>query len=74
MLQGVFAGDPTYNTSTYWLLLATMMSAVPVVTGHSMLGAKRVFADVFGQGLTGIVGRYAGTSAGSGGYHVSMRR
>jgi hypothetical protein len=67
LLEAQFIGDHAYNASLYWLLLATMVSAVPVITGHAVLGTKRVFADLTMQGVSGIVGRYAGSGSSSGG-------
>jgi hypothetical protein len=54
ILQTVFEGDISYNASTYWLLLAGMIGAVPIVTANIFLGAKKAVAGVMLKGISEV--------------------
>ncbi len=54
LLESAFAGDYSYSLTTYWVLLAGMLGAVPVISAHAVLGSKRAIAGIFVDGAKTI--------------------
>lgn len=54
VLEAAFGGDYAYNLSTYYLLLGTMITAVPILSAHAVLGSKRAIAGIFVSGIKTI--------------------
>lgn len=52
LLEGAFQGDPGFSIGMYWTLLASMVTAVPIISAHALLGTKRAIASrlIAGQG------------------------
>jgi len=63
LLEYVFDGDPSFNSSTYWLLLVGMVSAVPIVTANIFLGIKKALGGLVVQGLNGFGEAFGGGAA-----------
>lgn len=54
--------DPTFHLSTYYAIVATAMSSVPVVTAHLVLGSLKGGAGLIAQG-TNQISDYFSTGA-----------
>ena len=63
LLEFAYSGDSSYSISTYWVLLASMISGVPLVTAYAVLGSKRALASrlVGQQGIGDIANKFGGT-------------
>ncbi len=60
VLEAAFGGDYAYNLSTYYMLLGTMITAVPMLSAQAVLGSKRAVAGIFVDGLK-TIGQAFGT-------------
>ena len=54
ILEAAFKGDYSYSLTTYWVLLAGMLGAVPVISAHAILGSKRAIAGILVDGAKTI--------------------
>src|SRR5262249_44820712 len=54
VFEAAFAGDYAYNLTTYYLLLSGVITAVPVVTAHALLGSKKAVAGILINGVKTI--------------------
>ena len=54
LLEGAYAGDPAYSIAGYWMLLASMVMAVPIITGQAVLGSKRAIAGRLFEGMNSV--------------------
>ncbi|HQH28729.1 MAG TPA: hypothetical protein PLP17_15150, partial [Oligoflexia bacterium] len=62
LLEGAYDGDPSYSLATYWLLVCTMITGVPIVTAQAIIGTKTALANILLKGSTGLsdrMGTYA---------------
>lgn len=60
VLEAAFGGDYAYNLSTYYTLIGAMITAVPMLTAHAVLGSKRAVAGIFVDGLK-TIGQFFGS-------------
>lgn len=51
VFEGAFDGDYGYNLATYYMLLAAMITAVPIISANAVLGTKKQIAGFFVEGL-----------------------
>ncbi|HMO17892.1 MAG TPA: hypothetical protein PKA63_05965 [Oligoflexia bacterium] len=64
LLEMHFAGDYGYSLALYWLILAAMVSAVPIVMAQIILGAKRAVGGAIIGGVTDFAGRLSPAAEG----------
>jgi hypothetical protein len=57
LMEMHFDGDYAYSAAFYWVILSTMISAVPVVTAQLILGSKRAIAGALARGINDISNR-----------------
>lgn len=62
VLEGAFAGDPSYNINTYWSLLSIMIMGVPLVTAQAIIGSRHAIAATFLKGLQSLSNSAGGIS------------
>ena len=55
MLEIAFDGDHSYNTATYWILVGSMVSGVPVISANIILGAKKAVSGTLISRFTAIL-------------------
>lgn len=63
LMQMAYEGDHGYTTSTYWLLVCSLITAVPIVSAEAILGAKKSIGNLLVKGVREIaqkVGHKAG--------------
>lgn len=63
VLEGVFSGDHSYTLATYWVLISLMMTGVPLLTAHAIIGSKRAMGGVLIDGLRAFGERLGGAAA-----------
>lgn len=51
IFEAAFDGDYGYNLATYYMLVAAMISAVPIISANAVLGSKKAIAGLFVDGL-----------------------
>ena len=56
-LEGAFRSDPSYSLSTYYMLLAAMIMAVPMVTAQFILGMQSAIGGVMLGRMYGLGSR-----------------
>lgn len=54
VLEAAFVGDYGFTLSTYYVMLGCVISAVPVISAHAVLGSKRAVAGVMVNGLKSL--------------------
>ncbi|MFN8391022.1 MAG: hypothetical protein U0136_12095 [Bdellovibrionota bacterium] len=54
VFEAAFDGDYSYNLTTYYMLLAAMLSAVPVISANAVLGSKKAIAGITIDGLKSL--------------------
>lgn len=69
LLEGAFKADPSYSISTYYMILAALIMAVPMVTAQFMLGAQSSIAGTFNDRMSG-----SGSKIRQGQFVVAQRR
>ncbi len=57
LMEMHFDGDFAYSAAFYWVVLALMVGAVPVITAQIILGSKRAIASAILRGVTDISSR-----------------
>jgi hypothetical protein len=57
LMEMHFDGDYAYSSTFYWVILAALIGAVPVVTAQAILGSKRAIAGAVTRGITDIASR-----------------
>ncbi len=51
IFEAAFNGDYGYNLSSYYMLLAAMITAVPILTANAVLGSKKAVAGILVDGM-----------------------
>lgn len=46
LLEAAFETDPTYSLSTYYMLVSSMIMAVPILTANALLGAASAVGEI----------------------------
>ncbi len=63
VFEAAFAGDYSYTLSQYWVLIGTVISAVPIISAHMVLGSKKAIAGVMINGLKSLGQHYGRAGA-----------
>ncbi len=51
IFEAAFGGDSAYNLATYYMLVAAMLTAVPVISANAVLGSKKAVAGILLDGV-----------------------
>ncbi len=51
VFESAFHGDPAYNLTNYYMIIGTMLLAVPIITAQAVLGGKSVIGSFLVTGL-----------------------
>ena len=63
VFEAAFAGDYSYTLSQYWVLIGVVISAVPIISAHAVLGSKKAIAGVMINGLKTLGQHYGRVGA-----------
>lgn len=63
VLEGVFFGDHSYTLASYWVLISLMMTGVPLLTAHAIIGTKRAMAGILIDGIRAFGEKLGGSAA-----------
>ena len=60
LMQSAFSSDPSFSLAGYYFVMGTLLTSIPIISAHAVMGAKKAVAGTLVEGLS-VVGKTLGS-------------